>query len=69
MNLGQTDLDVSAMKRATKYVNCAEGDNLVVWFWEVVEAMTVEQRRQLIRFMTGLHKAPGTSFNSLQLVI
>lgn len=31
----------------------------VEWFWEMVEEMTQDQQRQLLRFWTALHTLPA----------
>ena len=41
----------------------------VEWFWEMVEGMRQEQRRQLLRFWTALHTLPAGQSSTLHAVI
>jgi len=44
----------------------AEGSEQVRWFWEIVEAMTEEQRRALLQFATASPNVPVGGFAQLQ---
>lgn len=59
------DLCVQDWKDHTEYHEYTEADNQIIWFWQVVNGMTVEQRRRLIFFSTSLTHLPPEGFSGL----
>lgn len=59
------DLCVQDWKDHTEYHEYTEADNQIIWFWQVVSGMTMEQRRRLIFFSTSLTHLPPEGFSGL----
>lgn len=68
---GSTDYDFVALERATAYDGGFSRESEVIrWFWELVhEEMSVEQRRRLLRFVTGSDRAPVGGLGKLAFKI
>ena len=67
---GEPELDVAALRRATKYDGGFSATHpAVVAFWSVVEAMDTEERRRLLFFTTGCDRAPVGGLGNLPFVV
>ncbi|RZC80764.1 hypothetical protein C5167_043341 [Papaver somniferum] len=53
-------------KAHTDYNGFKKTDSQIVWFWKVVEGMSVEQRRVLLFFWTSVKYLPVEGFSGLQ---
>ena len=62
---GMQDYDVADLKANTVYVGYKETSQVVVWFWQCVEAFNAEERANLIQFVTGSRGAPAGGFACL----
>ena len=58
-------IDTIEWERNTVYHNVDETDIHVKWFWEIVNEMDEEMKSKLLKFSTGLIKAPFFGFESL----
>ena len=67
---GLSTIDIADWKAHTEYegVFASEGAShrVVVWFWEVVEAFSDEDRARLLQFVTGTSTPPAQGFKALQ---
>ncbi|KAI5059307.1 hypothetical protein GOP47_0025626 [Adiantum capillus-veneris] len=52
-------------KLHTEYHEYIETDDQIIWFWQVLESMTNEQRRRLLFFSTSLRHLPAEGFAGL----
>lgn len=59
------DICVDDWKVHTEYHDYSESDNTIIWFWQVVEGMTMEQRRKLLFFSTSVTHLPAEGFSGL----
>ncbi|KAA6386804.1 MAG: putative E3 ubiquitin-protein ligase, partial [Streblomastix strix] len=59
---GQRDIDIADWRANTIYHNFTSSSPIVIYFWEIVESMTPNERRQLLRFVTGSGAAPVKGF-------
>ncbi|KAI3927996.1 hypothetical protein MKW98_023597 [Papaver atlanticum] len=57
---------VEDWKAHTDYNGFKKTDSQIVWFWKVVEGMSVEQRRVLLFFWTSVKYLPVEGFSGLQ---
>ncbi|MCL7045703.1 hypothetical protein MKW94_020938 [Papaver nudicaule] len=57
---------VEDWKAHTEYNGCRETDSQIIWFWKIVEGMSVEQRRVLLFFWTSVKYLPVEGFGGLQ---
>jgi hypothetical protein len=66
---GSRDVDVAALRRATRYDMCAETDPHIERFWRVFAAESAEFRAGFLRFVSGRSRLPTTAGSSFTLVI
>ncbi|MCL7029751.1 hypothetical protein MKW94_002131 [Papaver nudicaule] len=57
---------VQDWKAHTDYNGYSKTDSQIIWFWKIVEAMSVEQRRVLLYFWTSVKYLPVEGFGGLQ---
>ena len=64
--LGETVVDVDDMMAHAVYENGWDANHQIVqWLWEIIQAMTREERRKLLRFITGTSTVPVGGFANL----
>jgi ubiquitin-protein ligase E3 C len=60
-------IDVASFKASMQYAaGYHPSQESVGWFWEVVDEMSAEQQRKLLKFMTSCSRQPLLGFNSLE---
>ncbi|XP_036236495.1 E3 ubiquitin-protein ligase HACE1 isoform X3 [Molothrus ater] len=60
---GMPEIDVSDWLKNTEYTSGYErGDQVIQWFWDVVEELTQEERVLLLQFVTGSSRVPHGGF-------
>ncbi|XP_053314970.1 E3 ubiquitin-protein ligase HACE1 isoform X2 [Spea bombifrons] len=60
---GMPEIDVNDWIRNTEYTSGYERDDQVIqWFWEVVQELTQEERVLLLQFVTGSSRVPHGGF-------
>ncbi|XP_048153841.1 E3 ubiquitin-protein ligase HACE1 isoform X4 [Corvus hawaiiensis] len=60
---GMPEIDVNDWLKNTEYTSGYErGDQVIQWFWEVVEELTQEERVLLLQFVTGSSRVPHGGF-------
>ncbi|OHT15702.1 ubiquitin ligase [Tritrichomonas foetus] len=58
------------LKENAKYTDGYNKDSqAVIWFWEIFDEMTAEQKQQFFRFSTGSDRAPVCGLNNFNLTI
>ncbi len=62
---GISIVDVDDLRRHTQYRGYTESSLQVVWFWEIINDMTLEQRTNFLQFVTGSSQAPLQGFANL----
>jgi len=62
--LGNIDLD--DWQRHTVYKACSPSSPQVLWFWSVVERMSLSERAKLLQFATGSSNLPVEGFQGLR---
>jgi len=62
---GVTKIDVEDWKKNTRYVDWSYTSPVVVWFWEIVEALKEEEKSLLLKFSTGSPCVPAGGFAKL----
>ncbi len=68
---GIPNLNFTEWKKAARYVDGYEGgtNQVVVWFWEVLQEMDEDQKKKFLTFTTGCNRAPINGLASLPLYI
>ncbi|KAI8912878.1 hypothetical protein BC831DRAFT_490731 [Entophlyctis helioformis] len=65
-----TDLDFGELQRAAEYDDGYSPDHpVMVWFWDIVHAMTLEQKKQLLNFVTASDRVPLKGLGNLVFVV
>ncbi|KAK7711615.1 hypothetical protein SLS57_008098 [Botryosphaeria dothidea] len=63
---GSTDIDTNALERVARYDGGFDAQHSFVrMFWEVVHAMTQEQKRKLLEFVTASDRVPVAGIESV----
>lgn len=63
---GAESIDVAEWRRETRYEGGFDTDSqIVLWFWDVVERMTDDERSKLLHFCTGSSRMPGGGISAL----
>ena len=65
------DVDIALLKSFTKYSNDLNEESKVIkWLWEIIEEMTVLERRKFIKFCWAQEKLPSTKdqYERLQVI-
>ena len=66
---GETRLDLHALRRGTRYDGFTATDQAVRWFWEVLDELSLDERRALLAFATGCDRAPIGGLEKLKFVL
>ena len=61
-------IDCSDWRRNTQYVNFSADDDMIVWFWEVLESFSQEELEVLLKFITGYSKVPHGGFSQFAVI-
>jgi hypothetical protein len=63
---GRPTIDIEDLKRNTEYVNYLKHDQIIVWFFEVLEQFDMELRTAFLQFVTGSSRVPVEGFKELR---
>lgn len=55
---GMPTIDLKDLKNNTDYQGYAPNDQVIKWYWEILEEYTNEDLARLIQFITGTSKIP-----------
>jgi hypothetical protein len=67
---GQPDLDLQDMQQHMTYGNGYHAQHqVIVWFWNMLQDMPLEQRKQLLVFWSGSHNPPLYGFSPKVCVV
>ena len=62
---GLPDIDVSDLKMNTDYVGWKATDKQIQWFWNVLSALSRNEKAAFLQFVTGSSKVPLAGFGEL----
>jgi E3 ubiquitin-protein ligase HACE1 len=62
---GMPNIDVIDWRAHTEYSGFAATDDVVAWFWSLVDEMPTAERAKLLAFSTGSARVPATGFANL----
>ena len=63
---GLPDIDVHDLKKNTDYVGWKATDKEIEWFWNVMFALSRNEKAAFLQFVTGSSKVPLAGFSELQ---
>mmetsp|Transcript_34386 Transcript_34386/g.31095 ORF Transcript_34386/g.31095 Transcript_34386/m.31095 type:complete len:162 (-) Transcript_34386:189-674(-) len=55
---GTPEIDLKQFKTNFSYVGCQESDELVKWFWDILETFTQEELSTFLFFISGSSRLP-----------
>ena len=58
MVCGRANIDIKLLRSATDSNRFSEGENVVKWFWEVLEEFNQEDRKAFLRFVWARNRLP-----------
>ncbi len=56
---GTDEIDTDMLKSVTVYERCADSDEVIRWFWEIVDGWDASMRHRLLAFVTGTDRVPA----------
>ena len=67
---GSQEIDVFALQAATKYHRPYwEGHRLIIWFWEIVLAYSIDELKALLQFVRASERVPVRGMSEIQFLI
>lgn len=64
---GTAEIDITDWRVNTEYRSgYHDGHQVIIWFWQVIEKFTNEQRLRLLQFVTGTSSIPYEGFSALR---
>ncbi|EEB08801.1 HECT-type ubiquitin-protein ligase E3 Pub1 [Schizosaccharomyces japonicus yFS275] len=63
---GISEIDLEDWKKYTEYRSYTANDQVIKWFWELIEEWDNEKRSRLLQFTTGTSRIPVNGFKDLQ---
>lgn len=64
---GTAEIDINDWRQNTEYRSgYHDGHQVIIWFWQVIEKFTNEQRLRLLQFVTGTSSIPYEGFSALR---
>lgn len=64
---GTAEIDINDWRSNTEYRSgYHDGHPVIIWFWQVIEKFTNEQRLRLLQFVTGTSSIPYEGFSALR---
>lgn len=55
---GSQKVDVSKLKEAASYQKCSKDDNIIGWFWELIDDMSEDEKSMFIFYLCGSTRLP-----------
>ena len=69
MVVGSPIIDLGELEQSTAYDGYAATDPMIVEFWKVIKAMTMEEQAMFLKFCTGTDRLPIRGLKSLNFVV
>ncbi len=68
---GEPELDFGELEKAALYEaeDFGPSNQVVKWFWEIVHNLNEEEKKKLLRFVTGSDRSPIGGLKNLQIII
>ncbi|EGF77764.1 hypothetical protein BATDEDRAFT_17719 [Batrachochytrium dendrobatidis JAM81] len=63
------EIDFTELEHTAEYDGFLPHDEMVVWFWEIMHKMDLDQKRKLLNFVTASDRVPLSGFSSLTFVV
>lgn len=63
---GLPTIDIDDLKKNTDLVNYNKNDQIIIWFFEVLNQFDIGLRTAFLQFVTGTSRVPSDGFKGLQ---
>nr|AAB07514.1 E6-AP-like protein ubiquitin ligase [Schizosaccharomyces pombe]CAA68867.1 ubiquitin--protein ligase [Schizosaccharomyces pombe] len=63
---GISEIDMEDWKKHKDYRSYSENDQIIKWFWELMDEWSNEKKSRLLQFTTGTSRIPVNGFKDLQ---
>ena len=64
---GLPEIDVADLRANTGYSGFTAASPAIRWFWDIVNALSLQDLALLVQFVTGTSKVPLDGFKALQV--
>ena len=65
---GLDEIDCTDWRKNTQYVNFSPDDDMIQWFWEVLDTFSQEELVVLLKFITGYSRVPHGGFSQFAVI-
>ena len=65
---GLSIIDRKDWRKNTKYINFTGEDDMIVWFWEIMETFDQDELVALLKFITGYSRVPHGGFSQFAVI-
>lgn len=69
MLCGGLDLDFAALHASTTYEGFSPTSPIIGWLWDTLDALSSEERRAFLAFVTGSDRVPVSGLGSVRMVV
>lgn len=66
---GIETIDLSELEQSTRYIGCQKNEQHIIWFWEVLKELNVEEAKKFLFFVTGSDRSPLRGLKQLNFEI
>ena len=63
---GLPNIDIADLRHNTEYNGFSPADDVIEWFWEVIDGLSRSEKALFVQFVTGTSKVPLGGFSKLQ---
>lgn len=68
--VGNDDYDWDALENSAEYKGGYESQDVVIrWFWEVLHALPLEEKKKFLMFLTGSDRCPAQGMKAIKIII
>lgn len=68
--VGNDDYDWEALENSAEYKNgYKSGDVVIRWFWEVLHALPLDEKKKFLLFLTGSDRCPVQGMKAIRIII
>eukprot|EP00792_Barthelona_sp_PAP020_P005905 TRINITY_DN2844_c0_g1_i2.p1 TRINITY_DN2844_c0_g1~~TRINITY_DN2844_c0_g1_i2.p1 ORF type:complete len:761 (-),score=199.75 TRINITY_DN2844_c0_g1_i2:2181-4463(-) len=66
---GVQEWNISELKTACKYKGYSPTDDIIEWFWDILESLNISEQKKFLFFSTGCDRVPVGGFKNLNFII
>lgn len=66
---GKVEIDINLLKSVAVYERFSPDDQIIKWFWEIIEEYSDQMKRKFLSFVTGTDRLPAVEGSEISLKI